>query len=552
MLKRHVQTWLAGPLTILLAILIAGPLVALLSQTLFGSRPSALWQQLIAPTTLTSLRHSLLLGAGTIIGTTVIATPLAWIMTHTRLRAYRWLHWLLLVPFMTPPYINAMGWIYFFQPHGLVQQWLPRANLTFNWLFSPFGMILIMSLHLYPVAYLLLKTALSQFNQRWLDAATVHGVPFKRQLSQIMLPILLVPYLAVWVLVFTKTLAEFGTPATFGRNIHFEVLTTTIQRDLSQWPLDFKNGVLTGSVLLVIALSAWLIQQRFLAHPVVQLTANQAPILYRQPGVTVWAGGFTALLLSTAVGIPYVSIITQSLFKQRSAGIAAGNWTFSHYLELLRFDSPAFHALITTFGLAIVISILNLVLAVLISAGSLSQRLPRWISQTLKTLGALPLAIPNVVLALSLMILFSQWFAFTKLYGSLLVLMIADITLFLPTSVQYITTALQELDQSLVASARVFEANPWRILTKIILPILAPALTNSFAMAFIATSRELVVALLLLPSRMTTISSFIFQSFEQGDASQGMALAVVTVAITFIIMQLTGQLLTKESTARQA
>ncbi|RRK10883.1 iron ABC transporter permease [Lactiplantibacillus garii] len=542
MTNHRTRNWLSGVLTLGLALLIIGPLVALVSQTLFGSRPGELWRQLTAPVTLTSLRHSLLLGAGTIIGTTLIASPIAWIMTRTKLARATWLHWLLLVPFMTPPYINAMGWIYFFQPHGLLNQLgAPAGN--FHWLFSPFGMMLIMSLHLYPVAYLLLKTALNQFNQRWLDAATVHGVSAWRQLTRVTLPILLLPYLAVWVLVFTKTLAEFGTPATFGRNIHFEVLTTTIQKDLSQWPLDFKNGVLTGSLLLVIALLAWLIQQLFLNRPAVKLTTNQAPKLDQRPVTTVLAAAFTSLLILAAMGVPYVSIITQSLFKQRSAGIAAGNWTLVHYLDLLRFDSPAFQALITTFGLALAIGILNLALGLLISLGSVTATLPRWIRQTLKVLGALPLAIPNVVLALSLMILFSQWFAFTKLYGTVAILMIADITLFLPTTVQYLTTALHEFDTTLLASARVFEPSQRRILFKIVLPVLLPAMLNSFAMAFIATSRELVVALLLLPSGMTTISSFIFQSFEQGDASQGMALAVITVLITFMIMLGTNRLM---------
>ena len=99
---------------------------------------------------------------------------------------------------------------------------------------------------------------------------------------------------------------------------------------------------------------------------------------------------------------------------------------------------------------------------------------------------------------------------------------------------QYLTTALKAFDSELLASARIFEPSFGRIILKIALPILWPALLNSFVMAFIATSRELVVALLLLPSGMTTVSTFIYQSFEQGETAAGMALAVLTVALTFI------------------
>lgn len=510
------------------------PLVALIGQTLVGQSPSQLWSQLTQPTNRVSIQHSLFLSGGTVVGTTLLATPLAWIMTHTRLTKLAWLHWLLLVPFMTPPYINAMGWLYFFQPHGLLAQLNPSWHHQFQWLFSPFGMVIIMSLHLYPVAYLGLRAALMQFNQRWLQAAEVHGVNTWQRLVRITLPIMLVPYLAVWILVFTKTLAEFGTPATFGRSIHFEVLTTTIQRDLSQWPLDFQNGVLTGTLLLTIALIAWGIQQWLLRRPAVKFTGQRSASQYRQLGVTTLAGTFVTLVISIAIVLPFSAIVLQSLLKQRSLGWSPSNLTLVHYIDLLRFDSPAWQAIVTTVGLALLISSLNVIVGLFLSVGSLTKRFPKWLRQLCHTLGALPLAIPNVVLALSLMMLFSQVLAFTKLYGTLTILLIADVTLFLPTTVQYLTTALKAFDSELLASARIFEPSFGRIILKIALPILWPALLNSFVMAFIATSRELVVALLLLPSGMTTVSTFIYQSFEQGEAAAGMALAVLTVALTFI------------------
>ncbi|EIW13857.1 Ferric iron ABC transporter, permease protein [Lactiplantibacillus pentosus KCA1] len=519
--------------SLILAAVIIGPLTGLVGQTLLGQAPGALWQQLLQPQNRTSLQHSLFLGVGTMVMTTLIATPLALIMTRTPLAQYRWLQGLLLVPFMTPPYINAMGWIYFFQPHGLLAQLSPTWHQQFQWLFSPAGMVLIMSLHLYPIAYLGLQTAFSQYNWRWTEAATVHGVSKWRRLTRISLPVMAVPYLAVWLLVFTKTLAEFGTPATFGRNIHFEVLTTTIQKDLSQWPLDFQNGVLTGTLLLGLALTAWIVQQWLSRRPSVTLT-GQEPVITTRRGLIGLASSYTALLVGVAIILPYSAILAQSLFKQRSLGWQLSNLTLAHYLELLRFDSPAFQAMLTTLGLALLISSLNVLIGLYLSLGSLTNRLPNWLRQVNRILGALPLAIPNVVLALSLIILFSQWLAFTKLYGTLAILVIADITLFLPTTVQYLTTALKTFDGSLLQSARVFEPNFARIIRKIALPILWPALANSLIMAFIATSRELVVALLLLPSGMTTVSTYIYQSFEQGEAASGMALAVITVVLTLL------------------
>lgn len=71
--------------SLILAAVIIGPLIGLVGQTLLGQAPAALWHQLLQPQNQTSLQHSLFLGVGTMILTTLIATPLALIMTRTPL-----------------------------------------------------------------------------------------------------------------------------------------------------------------------------------------------------------------------------------------------------------------------------------------------------------------------------------------------------------------------------------------------------------------------------------------------------------------------------------
>ncbi|CAM5661883.1 hypothetical protein LSPH24S_00949 [Lysinibacillus sphaericus] len=71
------------------------------------------------------LGNSLLLGVLVILGTTILALPMAFIRTKTTLQKYDWLDIVLTIPFMTPPYIGSMGWILFMQNNGFLQQLVP-------------------------------------------------------------------------------------------------------------------------------------------------------------------------------------------------------------------------------------------------------------------------------------------------------------------------------------------------------------------------------------------------------------------------------------------
>ncbi|MBS7728877.1 hypothetical protein KIN12_13350, partial [Vibrio cholerae] len=81
------------------------------------------------------------------------------------------------------------------------------------------------------------------------EAAAVHGGSFFYRLRKIILPLLVSSYVMGALLIFVKTIAEFGTPATFGRRIGFHVLTSEIHKFISSWPIDFSSATALSSLL---------------------------------------------------------------------------------------------------------------------------------------------------------------------------------------------------------------------------------------------------------------------------------------------------------------
>jgi len=95
-----------------------------------------------------------------------------------------------------------------------------------------------------------------------------------------------------------------------------------------------------------------------------------------------------------------------------------------------------------------------------------------------------------------------------------------------------------QIGDSLEAAARVHGAGAVTALTRILIPLLAPSLFAAMLLVFAVASRELVASLLLAPTGVQTVALFIWRQFEQGSVGQGMAMSVVTIALTTTLMML--------------
>lgn len=110
------------------------------------------------------------------------------------------------------------------QKKGLLQQLVPAAAGCEKNFFTLGGLVLVMSLHVFPFMLTMLKNAMLNIPSSLEEAGAVFGA----RMRKIFLPLLSGNYAIGALLVFVKTLSEYGTPSTLGRRIGFEVFTTEI------------------------------------------------------------------------------------------------------------------------------------------------------------------------------------------------------------------------------------------------------------------------------------------------------------------------------------
>lgn len=519
-----------------LCFLIVCPLLMIFARAVISDGRlafSAAWQTLKQSENAVMIGNSLLLGVLVVIVSTIIAFPLAYLFSRTKFAKYRVFDIIFMIPFMTPPYIASMGWILFMQKRGLLQQLIPAAAGCENWFFSLAGLVLVMSFHVYPFMLTMLKNAMLNIPSSLEEAGAVFGAGFARRMKKIFLPLLSGNYAIGALLVFVKTISEYGTPSTLGQRIGFPVFTTQIHRYATIAPVEFGKSAALASVLVGICLCMWMLQNYITTRKSYNLVSGKGSRFAEvklSKSVTVLCWGYIVLVLLLSVGVPYFSVISTSFIKLRGFGLAKGNFTFQHYIDLFTENTKGINALKNSLFLAVTSATIcaglgtALVLAVRNSRSKMRK--------VVEAIGLLPEMLPGIVLVIGIMLFWNQIYNVIPLYNTLGIMVLAYVVLFLPYTVQYVTSAFTQINDSLMAAGQVFGGSPGYIFRRITLPLILKGVVTGWMMTFIIAFRELVTASLIAPPNTLVVSTYIVREFEQGSVSVGMAMAVLCVLFT--------------------
>ena len=537
-------------LILILVFLIVCPLVSVFARafTVDGQPGLSLFTETLTESeNAAMIGNSLLLGLLVVLVSTLIAAPLAYLFSRTKFARYRAFDIIFMIPFMTPPYIASMGWILFMQKRGLLQQLIPAAAGSEKWFFTLTGLVLVMSFHVFPFMLTMLKNAMLNVPSNLEEAGAVYGAGFGARMRKIFLPLITGNYAIGALLVFVKTISEYGTPATLGRRIGFEVFTTDIHRYATIAPIDFGKSASLSSVLIGICLCLWFLQNYITTRKSYNLVGGKGSRFQAakmKPAATVICWIYVMLVLLITIGIPYFSIISTSLIKLRGYGLAAGNFTFQHYVELFTDNTKGTRALINSVILAVSSATVCAVLGTMIVTAVVRSK--SRMKKGLEALSLIPEMLPAIVLVIGIMLFWNRIYKVIPLYNTLGIMILAYVVLFLPYTVQYVTSSYTQISASLTEAGQVFGGSSSYIFRRITFPLIRDGIMTGWMMTFIIAFRELVTASLIAPPNTLVVSTFIVREFEQGSVSIGMAMAVLCVLFTTTALMLLNRFIDKK------
>jgi len=159
----------------------------------------------------------------------------------------------------------------------------------------------------------------------------------------------------------------------------------------------------------------------------------------------------------------------------------------------------------------------------------------------------LPFALPTAVAGIALTALYAGngWFgSVLEPYGikvafTPLGILVALTFIGLPFVVRTVQPVLEDVNRELEEAAATLGASRWQTFTKVILPIVLPALLTGFALAFARALGE-YGSVIFIAGNMPMVSEItpllIITKLEQYDYAGATAIAVVMLVISFVLL----------------
>lgn len=550
-----------GGVTLLLFILIFLPLLSVLINVIFPglffgqvkssslgligeiwNRP--LWKQ--------SLLNSVTLALGTATIGTIIGGVLATIRARWDFAAAKLLDMTAWVLLIAPSFMIAQGWVLFAGSDGLAHQWLGQTWVT-SFIFQPAGLVFVMSLSKFPLAYLAI-TAASEWNIRQFGyAARLNGARPFTVWRTVEMPLALPSYVAGWTLVFMDTIGDFGLPAALATVYKFPTLTYSIYSAIYQSPVRFDMaGVLAFYLVLILVLAMTLLMVTLGKSRFDFLNARAVQIEKVRPRKAWLYNLLITIFLFLSLGIPIGTSAAVSLLKQAGGGLSSGNFTLDHYRELfsgqagdhrlLGYLEGMYHSLIIAAAAALFSMLIGFVVAYLLTFTE-SRLKP-----LLQLFSIISLAVPGVVLGIGYIFIWNQkWLEplGLHLYGTPSLLVIAGIAGAIPYAVRVQLGAFGNLSGTMLKAAAIQGASVFERMRDIVLPLARQSLLIATLASFGTSVFDLALASMLKPANYSLMPLVIDRAFEFSRYGYATAATVVScgaVVLMIILLQAAGRL----------
>jgi putrescine transport system permease protein len=265
--------------------------------------------------------------------------------------------------------------------------------------------------------------------------------------------------------------------------------------------------------------------------------------------------GISPLYMMLAFGYaflyaPIVLLVFYSFNESRLVTVWAG-FSTKWYGELFR-NEQILNAAWLSLRIAVVTATFSTILGTL--AGVVIARHKRFPTRAaFLGLMSAPLVMPEVVMGLSLLLLFvalETTIGWPAGRGAVTVT-IAHITFCLAFVAVIVQAKLASFDRSLEEAAMDLGAKPWKVFCVITLPLIAPALAAGWLLSFTLSFDDLIVTSFTSGPGASTLPMVIYSSVRLGVSPQINALATIMISVVAAFVAVSGWLLYRQDRAKR-
>jgi len=460
----------------------------------------------------------------------------AWILNRTEVPFRRTLEQAMAVPYYVTPLLGALAWSLLGAPQsGLINQlWraLGGEGAIIN-IASPLGIAWVMALFEGSVAFVMIGAVMKSMDPALEEASQVMGAGRLRTMLRITLPLVTPGVLGAAIFVFAEMLGSFSAALVLGTPSRFYVITTAIYQLVAQYPPRIPLAAAMGVSLFAVMFVMLFIYRRIVARrSYVTVTGKAFRPRLADVGPLRWVlFAICATYVLLSVVLPMLTLIYASLQHLTAIVPSAANFTLDNFRSVLS-QNAIRHAITNSLLLGVMTATIGVALTGLIAWLVHRSRIPG--RGLLEYAAMFPQAVPRLVFAFGMM---WAWLVFpVPIYGTLWVLLIAYVTVFLPLGLRTISSVLMQVDKSLEECGEVCGASWGYRMRTITMPLLRPGLLAAWMLLFIASVRELGASILLMGPHSQVLTPAIVEAWFTNSSERTAAMALIQTFVVGLAM----------------
>lgn len=550
-LRQHGTALFAGGLSLFLLVLIGVPVVMVILMSLRTGFPGEVVpftlenfvEVYFDPGTYEILLNTLWFALSTLAVTLIFTVPLVWILMRTDIPFKKTIYVLLTVGILIPVFLRTIAWILLLSPRiGLVNKWLqswfalsePPINL-----YSIAGMAFVQGVSFVPGAFFMLAAAYRAMDPSLEEAAYTSGVGKLKTFLKINIPLTMPAIAAMLVYLFMTAIAVFEVPAIIGMPARIMVLSSLIYSATTPATglPNYGMAGAYGAVMLILGLVLAFLYVRLVKQGKKYTVITGRGYRPREIALGKWKWAamlFVFFYLSIEVFIPFLVLVWASVlpYLQLPSAESWSQMSFKHYIDIpLRVGAAPF---INTLILMFAVPTLTMILSVLVSWVVIRTQVS--FRGSLDTLAFVPHAVPGILMAVGLAYLGLAYRDYFPLYGTVTIIVIAHTINWIAYGTRTTNSVMIQVHRELEEAGRVAGASSPKVLWKIVLPLVAVGVLNSWIWIGMLSYREVTMALTLFTRHNVVISTVVWQFWGSGWVPEVSALGVILILFAVIVV----------------
>jgi len=497
-----------------------------------------------------ALMSSAVVGVGASVVALTIGCLLAFLAARTDVPGRKFVYGIGIAPLFLPALVGALAWALLAGPAtgylNLALGAIGLPNLVDIYSFG--GMIFVLGLYYAPYPFLMVHSALSLMNPDLEDAASLHGAKLSQMLRKVTFPLVMPAVIGSGILVFALTVENFPVAQVIGVPGGVDTLPTLIYRLMNASPARSNDAAAVAVVLTILLVVVIGVQQKTMTRKD-YTTVTGKGVRARLVPLRGWrmpAAAFAWLYFALAVLLPVAALVLAALqtspyvanIGQLLRPGALSLWGMGETLQSNEFRQVVINSVIVGVATAAIGTALCFALAYTRYRTKAPGR------KLLEYIAMLPLAVPAIVLGLGLL---WTWLALPiPIYGTLAVLVVAFVAVFIPQGYRGVSASIVQLDKDLEDSAVMLGARRHRAITFVTAPLLRVGLSSTFLLLMMLSMRELTAALFLFTSDTRLLSIAIFDAYDNGSFQSAAELSLLYCVVIAVLAVLARRLGSKE------